>query len=254
MSITLNGISTVTIPNSQLLFDERYIATTGLIQTRSEAKQIPIVRIAAGDGMMPRIGGMFFSSAVLVVNHDKREFTIAPAATKSASTKIMAIDSANSCIGEVKVPASNTNGNDPKQSNPSNPDSTSNSSNGNGNGNLSNIPGASASSSSSSSLSKGAIAGTVVGVLAGLAALIGAALFIYRRRRGQTQPSELAAYKEHHDAPVEKYAYHASEMYVESEREKGARQMHEMDGTGRISEVPGTAMGHGGHGAVVERV
>lgn len=248
MAITINGQSTVTIPNNQLLFDERYIATSGLIQTRSEAKQIPIVRIANGDGMMPRIGGMLFSSAVLVVNHDKREFTIAPAATKSAPAKIMAIDTANGCVGEVKVSASNTNPSDPKQSGTSNGNSSdpgsSDSASNSGNGSLSNRP--DVSGSSSKALSKGAIAGIVVGVLAGLAFIIGAAIILYRRRHRSVQPSELAAWKDNHGTPQEKYAYHATEMYVEGS-DKSFR--HEMDGTGRVHEIAASA-----HGPAVQRV
>lgn len=246
MAITINGQSRVTIPNNQLLFDERYIATSGLVQSRAEAKQIPIVRIAAGDGMMPRIGGMFFSSAVLVVNHDKREFTIAPAKTKSEASKIMAIDTANGCVAEVKVAASNTNPSDPKQSGTSNRDSSNPGSNDSSNkdtGSISNFPGKSVSSSKARS--KGAIAGIVIGVLAGLALLIGGAVILYRRRHRTVQPSELAAWKDNQGTPQEKYAYHASEMYVEGS-DKGFR--HEMDGTGRAHEVAAPV-----HGPVVQR-
>jgi hypothetical protein len=78
LSITINNAVTVTIPNEQLLFDEPYIASDGRIKADPTLKNIPIVRYSDPKNYtVPRIGGMFFSNAYLMVNHDKGEFTIA---------------------------------------------------------------------------------------------------------------------------------------------------------------------------------
>jgi hypothetical protein len=159
--------------------------------------------------MMPRIGGMFFSSAYLVVNHDKQQFTIAPAQTKSAPSKIVAFDTANDCIGSVEVVAAST------------------------------TPGA-PQSKSKFSLSGGAIAGIVIGVLAVLALIAGIALMLLRRRRSAAAaPSELSGLSSH--PPVEKYGYNANEMYVDG-NEMGAGNnktfRHELDGSERPYEMP----------------
>ena len=76
LSITINNAVTVVIPNNQLIFDEPYIASNGLIKRNPDWKNIPIVRYTDLDQNMPRLGGMFLSSAYLMVDHDKDEFTI----------------------------------------------------------------------------------------------------------------------------------------------------------------------------------
>jgi hypothetical protein len=246
MKITINNDLTVTIPNKQLFFGEHYIASSGVIKTKSDVIQMPIVRIRPGDGMMPRLGGMFFSSAVLTVNHDKNQFTIAQAQTKSAPSELVAYDTKNDCVGPVKAAASTTSSDDPKESNGTNGGSSSNSSGSNPNG-TSNNSDTSSSSSTKSALSGGAIAGIVIGTLAFLS-LIGAAIFLIRRRRRRavaTSPSELAAFgpgSSSDGPPTEKYAY-ASEMYVDNQSTElysangGNGFAHEMDGGGRVHEV-----------------
>jgi hypothetical protein len=227
MSVTINNALTVTIPNDQLIFDERYIATSGLIQGKTDVKQIPIVRIAPGDGMMPRIGGMFFSSAYLMVNHDKNQFTIAAAQSKSAPAKLMAYDTAHDCIGAVEVATVSTTPNAPKESGGNGGNGGSSS----GNNNQSNT----SDSTSKSGLGGGAIAGIVIGVLLGLGLLAVIAFIMWRRKRAATNetPSELAAFGNAHPA-AEKYAYHTSEMYGDSGHElmgKGANaHAHELSG------------------------
>jgi hypothetical protein len=241
MKVTINNDLTVTIPNKQLLFGEQKIETSGLLKADPTIKQVPIVRIRDGDGMMPRLGGMFFSSAVLTVNHDKNQFTISQAQTKSSPSKLVAFDTKNNCVAAVQATSSSSSSGSPKESNGANGDSSSSgNSNSNSDGTSSNSN-ASESSSQSSALSGGAIAGIVIGVLAGLALIFGAAFVLFRRRRraGPTH-SELAADS---SEPVEKYAYHASEMYVdhngaEMYDQHGAKQYaHEMDGSGRPHEV-----------------
>jgi hypothetical protein len=247
MKVTINNDLTVTIPNKQLFFGEHYIASSGIIKTKSDVIQMPIVRIRPGDGMMPRLGGMFFSSAVLTVNHDKNQFTIAQAQTKSAPSNLVAYDTKNDCVGPVKAVASNTSSGDPKESNGANSGSSSGSSGSNPDG-TSNNSNTSSSSSTKSTLSGGAIAGIVIGTLAFLS-LIGAALFLIRRQRRRavaTSPSELAAFgpgSSSDGPPTEKYAY-ASEMYVDNQGTElysangGNGFAHEMDGGGRVHEVP----------------
>jgi hypothetical protein len=246
MKITLNSALTVTIPNKQLFFGEHYIASSGEIKTKSDVIQMPIVRIRPGDGMMPRLGGMFFSSAVLTVNHDKNQFTIAQAQTKSAPSKLVAYDTKNDCLEPVRA-ESTTSSSDPKESS-ANGGSSSGSSGSNPDGTSTNTNTSSSSSSTKSTLSGGAIAGIVIGTLA-LLSLIGAALFLIRRRRrrtGATSPSELAAFgpgSSSDGPPTEKYAHateldgdnhHGAELYSAN---CGHGFAHEMDGGGRVHEV-----------------
>jgi hypothetical protein len=223
MSITINDALTVTIPNNQILFDEHFIASSGLVQSKTDVRQIPIVRIRPGDDMMPRLGGMFFSSAYLMVNHDKGDFTIAPTPTKSTASKIIAFDTANNCIAPVEAALA---------SGAPNPSST-----GSGNSGSSGNPNSS-SSNDSSSISGGAIAGIVIGALAGIALIASIAFILWRRnRRAGDRAAELAGFGA---APAEKYAYRdASEMYAENGHELGhgdadaARGFaHELDGGG----------------------
>jgi hypothetical protein len=247
MNITINNDLTVTIPNKQLFFKEWFISSQGVLEQKPDVVQIPIVRIDPGDGMMPRLGGMFFSSAVLTVNHDTNRFTIAQAKTKSAPSKLVAYDTKNNCVGEVKAAASSS---DPKESSGANGGSNSNS-----NGQSSNSDGS--SSSTKSTLSGGAIAGIVIGSLAAVALVLGAALVLIRRRRRRAaaahQPSELAGLSSgSSEHPAEKYAYHGAEMYGDHGSAEmsgdnrsemyaangGNGYVHELDGAGRPHEVP----------------
>jgi hypothetical protein len=207
-----------------------------LVQTKPDVKQIPIVRIAQGDGMMPRIGGMFFSSAYLVVNHDKQQFTIAPAQSKLSPSQIVAFDTANNCVGSVEVAtAASTTPGVPQTSGSTNGGPSSGGSNSDSNSNSS-----ASQSQSKSDLSGGAIAGVVIGVLAALALIAGIALVLLRRRRAAAAaPSELSGLSS--QPPVEKYGYNANEMYVDG-NEMGAGDnktfRHELDGSERPYEMP----------------
>ncbi|KAF2023807.1 hypothetical protein EK21DRAFT_80075 [Setomelanomma holmii] len=230
MSIVINSAMTVDIPNEQLIFGEHYIDTKGFVQAKTDINQIPIARINPGDGMMPRLGGQFFSNAYLIVNHDKNEFTIAPTVAKSTTPKIMAFDTANNCIAPIEAAVasgsptpSSTGSSSPKASDGSNANNSSQST----------------ASKKSSKLGGGAIAGIVIGVLAGIAIVAIAAFILWRRkRRAGPKLNELPAY----GAPTEKYAYRdASEMYAENGHELGHERgfAHELDGAGRPHEVSG---------------
>jgi hypothetical protein len=84
------------------MFDEPYITSDGRIKADPTLKNVPIVRYSDPKNYtVPRIGGMFLSSAYLMVNHDKGEFTIAPVRSEPATPALMGIDTANNCVGVV---------------------------------------------------------------------------------------------------------------------------------------------------------
>ena len=118
---------------------------------------------------MPRIGGMFFSSAYLMVNHDKNEFSIASAQTTPAEAAVAGIDTANDCVAYLDGSILQT---------PS-PDTT-------------------AGGSNQAKLSAGAIAGIVVGGVAGIALFAGIFFFLRRRKRAAAPPEPLG------DAPADR--------------------------------------------------
>jgi hypothetical protein len=168
---------------------------------------------------MPRLGGMFLSSAYLMVNHDKNEFTISAVQEKVASQKLMGIDTANACVSAVEGGVKTTS-ETPKSS--------------------------SDAGTSAKGISGGVIAGIAVGAVALIAFITGIVFLVWRRRR---TAAAAAPYKSELDAthtgiPVaEKCGYNASEMYVEPEtRELGGHARDyavEMDGRSRPVEIQG---------------
>jgi hypothetical protein len=180
LSITINNAVTVTIPNEQLLFDEPYIASDGRIKADPTLKNIPIVRYSDPKNYtVPRIGGMFFSNAYLMVNHDKGEFTIAPVQSKSATPSLMGIDTTNKCAGVVTPSSDNA--------------------------------------IASKALSSGAIAGIVLGTVAALAILASAVFLVWRRKQvSGKHPTIDADTQPVHTTPLpnEIYGYGISELYA----------------------------------------
>lgn len=245
MTVAIDTDFTVTIPNDQLIFNERYLSPSGndagILREDTKVKQIPIVRIPDSSGMYPRIGGMFFSSAYLQVNHDKNQFQITRARTSPAAQQIIAYDTENDCIEPVKVAAVSSG-------TPSGtPSSTSKPNSGSGN--------SSESASDDSGLSGGAIAGIVVGVVAGVALVAVAAFLLWRHKRSAndasyTVPSEMEGFG---DGPAEKYRHsmaeaygdHANEMYQNDNpaayeiHQDNSHFAHELDGSSRPTEVQG---------------
>jgi hypothetical protein len=224
MSITINNRTTVTIPNNQLLFEERWIADSGLVQANSKATTIPIVRIQPGDSMMPRLGGMFFSSAYLMVNHDKSEFSVAQAQPKAVPPRIMAFDTTNDCVAQVIQSVSLA----PTQSGNS------------GNSRASSGPDTSRDTTHGA-LSGGVIAGITIGVVACIALLAGIVFLLRRRKYGL---SGLSGPSEMDDGTLrEKYSYDVSEMHAGGEQHEMAHADHklytwELDGSDRPHEAP----------------
>jgi hypothetical protein len=215
LSITINNAVTVTIPNKQLMFDEPYIASNGLIRRNSDWKDVPVVRYADLSQNMPRLGGMFFSAAYLMVNHDRNEFAIS-AASETSSQALMGIDTANSCAAAITSPGGTTNQD----------------------------PGSSGSNDKGSAgLATGAIVGIVVGVVAVIAALAGFAFLVWKRKRPVSKTTELEA-TDSGNLVFEKFGYTSSEMDASQkpvEFSGHARDYAvELDGRGRPAEVPGS--------------
>lgn len=219
MSITINDEITVTIPNDRFMFDEVYTTNNGQIRRNPDWKNIPIVSYTDLDQNMPRVGGMFLSSAYLMVNHDKNEFTIAPVQEQAAAPKLIGIDTTNNCVASVEEGTTTTPGTPGTRT------------------------GANAGAESSG-LSAGAIAGIVVGIVAGIAIFGGLAFLMWRKRRSPklAKPTELDA-PYHVGIPLaEKHGFSTVEMPAErypgelggAERDYAA----ELDGSSRPSEVP----------------
>ncbi|KAF2826889.1 hypothetical protein CC86DRAFT_21950 [Ophiobolus disseminans] len=225
LSITINKALTITIPNKQLIFDEPYIAPNGLIMRNKDWKNIPIVRYTDLDQNMPRLGGMFLSSAYLMVNHDKDEFTISGVQETPAAQKLVGIDTTNSCIANVE-------GGTTAVPEPSTP--------------------ASHSSSDSKALSGGAIAGIVVGILALIALIAGIAFLAWRRRKIPANVQYKAELAASHDGValvendrarvVEKYGYSVSELYAGQRTGElpghASEYVVELDGRSKPAEAP----------------
>lgn len=152
LTVTINNELTITIPNKNFIFDEPTITTNGIIQRKKGTQTIAINKYSDADRFGPRLGGLFFSAAYLMVNHDKQEFTIAQAAEQPAQPKIVGIDSANTCTAPIDGGTKD---------------------NSKGPGDSSTPP--------DRGLTKGGIAGIVCSVIAALIIAIGA--FLIRRRR-----------------------------------------------------------------------
>lgn len=113
----------------------------------------------AGDPNLPRLGGMFFNPAYLMVNHDKNEFSIVPAQTLSAQPDIIGIDTANECVGWMNGTVLLSTSSTPEQ-NSSSPDSDSS--------------------------TTGTIAGISIAAVAGVIFIVVATFIFWRRRRGSS--------------------------------------------------------------------
>ena len=159
LSITLENTVTIDFTSSQLFFKgDPYLDSAGMVHRNSSVTNVPIVIMYAGDPNMPRLGGMFFNPAYLMVNHDKNEFSIAPAQTPPAQLDIVGIDTARDCVallnGTVLLSTSST----PEQD---------------------------VSTPDSDRLTSGTITGISIGAVAGIVFIILVSFLFWRRRRGE---------------------------------------------------------------------
>jgi hypothetical protein len=212
----------VTISNKQLIFDEPYIGSNGLILHDTSRKVIPIRHITAKDAGMSALGGMFFSSAYLMVNHDEDEFTIAAVKKDSKEQKWIGIDTSKNCEGVVESGSKSVFQN----------------------------------SSSNVGLSGGVIAGIVVGSIAGVTILAGVILLLWRRKRRTarlmtpiTPGAEHGAtrdgfqeLKKFGPTVSELYAHHQAREFAGHERDYAL----ELDSSTRPTEVHGWEAGRDG--------
>lgn len=199
MSVTIQDTVTVNFTDDQLLIrkGDPYFDMQGVTQFNTSQVGLTVISMIEDPTQMPRLGGMFFSSAYLMVNHDKNEFSIASAPKQSTEATIISLDTANDC-------AAYSNGSAPGHtSQPSQP----------GAGNL-----------DDSALSTGAIAGIAIGAVAGFALLAVSAFVLWRRRgkgKGTYSPDIL------HEVP-------AAEMYTDK---KGRAEVHEAPGQGGVLKM-----------------
>lgn len=164
----------ITVPNELLVVPDAYIAPSGQAETNNSAAALLISpTLDENTADVPILGRPFFSSAYLMVDLDAQTFTLWQA---NATTDERLVTVGGACADAPKVndaPANATTGHpattSSASSNPSNSSFASDSS---------------APAKPSKSVSAGTIAGIVVGVLCGLAVVVGAfALFFIRSRR-----------------------------------------------------------------------
>lgn len=161
LSVTLQDNVTVNFTDNQLLIrrGDPYLDLQGDTQYNASRVGLTVLSMSEDASQMARIGGMFFSSAYMMVNHDKSEFSIAPARRKFAEPRLVGVNTANNCVAYLNgtVP-----GRTVTSSSPLNP------------GN---------SGDSASSLSIGAIAGIAVGSAVAIILVAVVAFLLWRRRR-----------------------------------------------------------------------
>jgi hypothetical protein len=232
LSVTLQDNVTVTFTDEQLLVrkGDPYLDAQGVTQYNASRVGLTVLsmRETASKDRMARLGGMFFSSAYLAVNHDKSEFTIASVRNEATEETLVGVDTANDCVAYLNgtVPGKTV-----QSSSPRNPED----------------PGDSASA-----LSTGAIVGIAVGVIAVVVFLAVVAFLLWRRksrRNGErsqhTALAEAPANSQHifekkgeeiHEAPDQRAVLKMSD----DERDYAV----ELDGNAQPSELPGrTQMG-----------
>ncbi|KAJ4313492.1 hypothetical protein N0V94_006930 [Neodidymelliopsis sp. IMI 364377] len=162
LSVTMEDVLMINFTTRQLFLQDPYIDSNGVVQRESSRVNVPIVVMYPDSDEMPRLGGMFFNPAYLMVNHDKDEFAIASVRTPKVKPAIVGIDSTNDCVAFV-------NG-----SSLVNTSST--------------LP------TSGAKLAPLAIAGISIGAVAGAVLLIGVSLYFWRQGKGNN-PLKLSGHK-----------------------------------------------------------
>lgn len=160
LSITLEGAVAINFTTSQLfLAGDPYLDSAGMVQRNFSSTNVPIVIMHADDTNMPRIGGMFFTPAYLMVNHDKNELSISTAHTSPASPEIIGIDTAHECVAWLNGTVLRSTSSTSEQ----------------------NVP-----APTSDKLATGTIIGISIGAVTGIAFICAAAFFFWRRTKGNT--------------------------------------------------------------------
>ncbi|KAJ8111749.1 hypothetical protein OPT61_g5728 [Boeremia exigua] len=160
LSVVLNDECKITVPHEQILIEEPYIDEKGLLQRNSARTSVSIEIMPENANVLPQIGGLFFSSAYLMVNHDENQFSISRLQQNSLVLSLIGIDSANKCHGqanEATLPASLDNDNNQDQP-----------------------------------LTTGKIAAIIIGVVVAFLLLIVAAFWSRRRRRNSASHGSVA--------------------------------------------------------------
>ncbi|KAF3000783.1 hypothetical protein E8E13_005448 [Curvularia kusanoi] len=199
-----------------------YLDGQGVTQYNASRVGLTVLSMDSKD-QMARLGGMFFSSAYLMVNHDKGEFTIASARNDATKELLVGVDTDNNCFAYLNgtVP-----GNAIPSPSPSDPQD---------------------SQDSASPLSTGAIVGIAVGVGAAVIVLAVVAFLLWRRRKSRRdvptpQHTVLAA-----EPGKDRYIFErrGSEV-LEAPAQGGVMKMSdderdyavELDGNSQPSELP----------------
>jgi hypothetical protein len=93
---------TVTFTDEQLLVrkGDPYLDSQAVRQYNASQVGLTVLSMTEFDSnrLMARLGGMFFSSAYLAVNHDKSEFTIASVRSEAPEKILVGVDTANNCV------------------------------------------------------------------------------------------------------------------------------------------------------------
>lgn len=172
LTIGLDSGFRAIIPNDQLVLPDRTIDNaTGAIESDESVRNLMIFALNAND--MPQLGQLFFTAAMLAMNHDKGQFTLFET-NPSNDIDLVAI----SADGSESAGTSGTPNSPGMPGTSSSPDSGSNGDSGQS------IPG----DSGGSSLTTGAIVGVVIGCAAAIA-LVAAMIFWFRRRRASREAS-----------------------------------------------------------------
>lgn len=183
ISLSFGSGLSVRVPNSEYIRPDVTInKDTGALQVNDTQPDVAIISLQGGNADdVIKIGRNFFSAAYIMVNYDAGEFTIWPA-NQTARQEIVAVDAKGNELDADSLCSSSENATVTAAG--TTPSGTSTSRTGTST--------AGSASSESSSTPVGAIAGGVVGGVAGIAALALVAFLALRRRRAKSQsPAEL---------------------------------------------------------------
>lgn len=189
LSISLSSGLKVRIPNDQLVIPNLTIdKTTGAILANASAPELVLnsmQQVNADD--LPQLGRQFLSGAYVMVNQDAGQFTLW-AAKPTTEEDLVAVNPDNRVYSSFCAPGASNLGDATQSTSTSSPTQSAASN--------SNIGQSQRVDDASSGLSSGAIAGIVVGGVAGIA-LVAAGVFFAiikrRRRRRQTIPTPQTA-------------------------------------------------------------